>query len=434
MQAYSPEHLADIWGRLRRHPVTGRMRSTAVGVDGVRAETFEKNLEANVAEISRMVRRLDDEGLPAYRFAPLLRHEKLKPSGGVRLIHIPRLRDQLVLRAMHEEVVGCAAARGCCLRSADPTGTVRRFRSSLSPGSIVLRADIREFFDSVPRHAVVEQACDLGVGAATLGLLRRWSSQIVARPPWRAGKEADRPVQGLPQGLSLAASLSELWVSKLDAEAAERYRYFRYVDDIAIVCDSVRAAEDALDWLLARLRGLSLRLSPSKTAILRIEDGVPWLGLMHYHAKTVVEVGRPERWLKRFAAIRRTAAANLRDPQIDKTAALADFHKALRDEITGRTSSRPAWYAWVQDNGEWREIDRSLHALIRSVHRLAGALPPKGRQLPSVHRAVSSRRHRLSASSIADQGPCATRSHQGDTIADQGHKAPDEAEKISALV
>jgi hypothetical protein len=241
-------------------------------------------------------------------------------------------------------------------------------------------------------------------------------------------------VPGLPQGLSLAASLSELWVSELDAEAQGRYRYFRYVDDIAIVCDSVGAAEDVLDWLLTQLRRLSLRLSPSKTAIIRIEEGVPWLGLTHFAGRSVVEMGRPERWLKRFAAIRREAAADLRDPHADKTAALADFHKALRDEITGRTSSRPAWYAWVEDNGEWRAIDRSLHALIRSTHRLAGAPPPTGRQLPSVHRAVLSRRHHLSASSIADQGPCATLSRKGETIANQGHKAPDEAETISAVV
>lgn len=431
MNVYSPQHLAEIWQGLRRHRVTGRLRTTPVGVDGVRAETFERNLEANCAEISRMVQRSGADGLPAYSFAPLIRHEKLKPNGGIRPIHIPRLRDQLVLRAMHEEVSSSASARGLSLKSANPASLVRLFRAALRPDSVVLRADIREFFDTVPRSAVVAQACALGVDELTSGLLRKWSSRIMARPPWRAGKEKDRTVDGLPQGLSLASSLSELWASKLDAAATSARAYFRYVDDIAIVCDSVRAAEDCLDWLIVQLRSLGLRLSPSKTAIVRIADGVPWLGLIHYGDKSVAEPGRPDRWLKKFAAIRREAVVRLRDPQTDKSAALADFHRAVRDEIAGRTSSRPGWYASVEDNGEWRELDRSLHAFIRSVHRLAGALPPAGRQLPSVHRAVSSRRHQLSASSTADQGPCATLSLEGETIADQGHKAPDEAELSS---
>ena len=398
MNVYSPQNLAKIWQGLRRHPVTGRLRTTPVGVDGVRAETFERNLEANCAEISRMVQRSGADGLPSYCFAPLIRHEKLKPNGGIRPIHIPRLRDQLVLRAMHEEVSSSASACGLSLKSANPASLVRRFRAALRPDSVVLRADIREFFDTVPRSAVVAHACNLGVDELTSGLLRKWSSRIMARPPWRAGKENDRTVDGLPQGLSLASSLSELWASKLDAAASSAHAYFRFVDDIAIVCNSVRAAEDCLDWLIVQLRSLGLRLS---------------------------------RWLKKFAAIRREAAVRLRDPQTDKSAALADFHRAVRDEIAGRTSSRPGWYASVEDNGEWREIDRSLHAFIRSVHRLAGASPPAGRQLPSVHRAISSRRHQLSASSIADQGPCATLSLKGETIADQGHKAPDEAELSS---
>ena len=433
MEPYSPHHLAGVWRRLRQHPVTGRSRETAVGVDGTRAAVFEKNLEASLREISRRIMRAGADGLPSYRFGPLLRHEKLKPNGGVRPIHIPRLRDQIVLRAMHEDLVAAGALAGLSLRSALPVAAVGSFRSVLRPDSVVLRADVANFFDSVPRARAIEAALALPVMSTTAGLLQVWDGGLTARMPWTAGKESDMPAPGLPQGLSLSASLAELWASRLDRHEHVPRFYFRYVDDIAVVCAGSREAENALDWLVAATKQAGLLLSPSKTAILRIGEGVRWLGLVHYNDRVIVEDDRPERWLKRFAAIRREAAAALRLPSADKSAVLADFHRAVCDEISGRTSSRPAWYATVEDRGEWRRMDRSLHALIRSVHRQAGAPPPHGRQLPSIHRAVCSRRKLLSAPSTAEQGPCATLLREGETTADQGHKAPDGAELSSCM-
>ena len=429
MQQYSPEHLAGVWGRIRNHAVTGRARETAVGVDGVRGAVFERNLSNNLAEISRTVLRDGDDGLPCYMFAPLLSHEKLKTNGGVRNIHIARMRDQIVLRAMHEDIVGSAAPKGLDLTTAPPSKAVAAFRSALDPNCIVVRGDVAEFFDSVPRAKVVERALGLPLGPLTCGLLRKWTERVVVRPAWVAGKESDKSVQGLPQGLSLSASLAELWASQIDEEARRaRLAYFRYVDDISIVCHSFREAEDALDWLVAATRRVDLRLSPSKTGISRITEGVSWLGLTHYSDKVVASPDRPHRWLKRFAALRRDAAMAIANHSADKTEILAAFHRAVRDEITGRTSSRPAWYAVVSDEGEWRRMDRSLHAFIRSLHRQAGAPPPTGRQLPSLHRAIASRRTRLSAPSNADKGPCATHHRKVEKNADQGHKAPDGAE------
>lgn len=431
MRPYGPDHLAGVWARLRSHAVTGRVRETAVGVDGVRAAVFERNLGCNLREISRMVLRAGDDGLPAHRFAPLLRHEKLKPNGGVRNIHVARLRDQIVLRAMHEDLVGSAAANGLDLTAALPSEAVAAFRKCLHPDSFVVRADFAEFFDSVPREKAIELALALPLDPLTRGLLKKWSGQIVVRPAWLAGKDSDRSAQGLPQGLSLSASLAELWGAQIDKEARTRnQRCFRYIDDIAIVCDSQRGAEDALDWLVAATRRIDLRLSPSKTVIARIADGVTWLGLTHFDNRVVASPDRPHRWLKRFAALRREAAMAMMTPAADKKEILTGFHRAVRDEIAGRTSSRPAWYAAVKDEGEWRRMDRSLHAFIRSLHRQAGAPPPCGRQLPSIHRAISSRRQRLSAPSNADQGPCATLRRKAETNADQGHKAPDGAEPL----
>jgi hypothetical protein len=155
--------------------------------------------------------------------------------------------------------------------------------------------------------------------------------------------------------------------------------------------------------------------------------------LVHTGSRVEVEAGRTQRWIHRFASIRRETVEALRQPGADSAAILLDFHRALRDEIRGRTSSRPSWYACVDDIGEWRQLDKVLHTFIRSVHRVAGAPEPRGRQLPSLHRAICARRAALTLSvpSTAEQGQCATIPVMRGTTAEQGLRAPDGAENIS---
>ncbi len=402
---------------MRAHPLTGQPRELAAGVDGMRAGTFERNLQENFREISRMVDRVGNDGLPAYGFGPLLRFDQPKGSGGYRHVHIPRIRDQIVLRVIHEELVAKAATRGVTLCIPPPAIIVRRFRESLASMTEprVLRSDIKGFFDNVPRRRVLADAMGLGLDPQVEGLLRRWTEKVIVRPPWRSGGRGDTTAHGLPQGLSISASLAELWASRLDRAASERgLRWFRYVDDIAVVCARSADADATMDWLLPMLRELGLEHSTAKTGIRMLSEGVPWLGMMHYPDAVFAEADRAGRWIRRFAYIRKKTVAALRASSgtEEKVEILRDFHRKIRDEVSGRTSSRPGWYAMTRDDGKWRELDATLHAMIRSVHRIAGAPPPSGRRLPSVHRAI---RHRRKPPSIsvppnADQGQCASSS------------------------
>lgn len=132
---------------------------------------------------------------------------------------------------------------------------------------MVLRTDIREFFASIPREQAVAKPNPIGIEPSTGRLLAKWAATLKVRSPWTAGTECDTPVPGLPPGVSLSSSLAELWLSDLDAEARPLFRYFRCVDDIAIVCSSREEACVALDWLEPRVRSLGLELSRPKTSI-----------------------------------------------------------------------------------------------------------------------------------------------------------------------
>jgi len=413
MNGYDPESLAEVWRNMRKTSPSGHPKNLPIGVDGMRVENFERNLTKQIHEISRRISRHAEDGLPSYDFAALLCFEQLKSSVGFRKIHVPRLRDQLVLRAMHGDLVHTAEKQGLRLSQPSPIPLVKAFRNALVKFSDpwILRTDVHSFFDSVPRDKVMVDATNLGISGTTRGLLTKWSASLRARMPGKLQAMKDVQVAGLPQGLSLSSSLAELWANKIDRAVDDRFHYFRYVDDIVVICESRSSAKAALGWLGSTLSDLDLSLSQAKTEISSIHRGVSWLGLIHFKENIHVDRQRLERWLRRFETIRRRAAENFRACLDDgaRESVLNQFHREIRDEINGRTSSRPAWYTLSEDAGEWKEMDRAIHAMIRSFHRQAGVQPPSSRQLPSIHRALLARKSRkkLSVPSNADQGPCA---------------------------
>lgn len=397
---YSTEALHAVWLRLRRAKRNGQPRVLPVGADGCNTFTFEKNLSGNLAEISRKVLQAGPEG-PKCRFGPLLEISKSKPDGGLRRIYIARIRDQLLLRAAHEDVLRAASQAGMTLRIPSPGQMLSSVQQSfkLNQPEWVLRTDLKSFFDSVPRDKVLKRLETLPVHPSTMQVLQIWDRDLRGRKPWNSGTDHDFPLSGLPQGLSISASLAEIWAMQLDAPMAERFRYFRYADDIAVLCHSELEAAEALSYLQELTRSLDLQLSPGKTKVEKTTEGVRWLGLIHFPNHTEADPDRTDRWFRRFVAIRRAAVQKLHQTETiaGKALILKDFEKALLDEIRGRTSSRPAWYAGVKDTGLWKKLDSQLHALFRSVYRKAGILLPDGKKLPSLHRHMLGRKMQLAS-------------------------------------
>ncbi|MGA7414535.1 MAG: RNA-directed DNA polymerase, partial [Bryobacteraceae bacterium] len=347
---------------MRRRPHTSVKRELAAGADGTRAETFEAGLAQNLREISRRIHRTDQDGLPSYRFGRLLLFEHSKEGGVSRNIYVARIRDQLVLRVMSDVV--CAAAQkrwGTSLKPPKPVEMIDSFRRDVATIScpFVLRTDIQAFFGSVPRDRVAEQAASLIDEPITRSLLFRWSEHIIAGPAWHSGRECDFPVAGLPPGVSLSSCLAELYLANLDGQAQKRFHWFRYVDDILVLCKSETEAQAAHEWVRGALENLGLSISMPKTNIARLQDGVSWLGLKHFDAETRADPMRVRRWLKRFVTMKRRAAEQIRvgaDPE-SRVATVTEFHRNLRREIRGVGNSRPHWYSRVSDHGLWKQLD-----------------------------------------------------------------------------
>lgn len=74
---------------------------------------------------------------------------------------------------------------------------------------------------------------------------------------------------GLPQNRDASSFIANVVLNSVDQDmVALGYDYYRYVDDIRVICSSPRAAKKALTDLINQLRKLGMNINSGKTAIL----------------------------------------------------------------------------------------------------------------------------------------------------------------------
>ena len=383
-----------IWNQMKIHPITGEEKTFPIGSDGMNKYVFEKQLTLQLNEIVRKVNTLNSFGETSYQFGTLVYYERKKASGGTRKIYLPRLKDQLVLKWLHTHLITASKNKGITLQTKSPLEVVKRFREELSlyDNPVVVRTDLTSFFDSVPRDRVVDLANTLDIPKDAQQLLRAWSKTIMGRPMWITGKSKDEEIFGLPQGLSLSATLAELWGNEIERKISPYVKLFRFVDDITFVCSSEEEALRFLTLLREVITEMELVISEKKTQIALLKDGIPWLGMVHYPGEVIADQDRLEKWGKRFVHLRKEISLEFRtNPLKDKKELLDLFYYNIKQELKGKTSARPQWYSIVKDMGQWKKMDQMLHAQFKILHKQLGIPLPKDANLPSIHKHMLSR-------------------------------------------
>ena len=243
------------------------------GGDGQSATGFGERLEANLAQLR------GELAAHSYRPGPLRRYPIDKPSGGVRRLGVPAIRDRIAQTAAawalsavidpHLSPAACAYRPGRSVETA--AGLVTTLR--LQGYGHVAEGDIADFFDSVP-HAAVIAALRPYAGYPFLRLAGLWLQGFS-----RSGK-------GLAQGSPLSPVLANLVLDPVDkAVETRRTRLVRYADDFLLMARSPEAAATALVRMEALLAAQGFTLKAGKTRLARLDDGVQFLGLTFDGAK-----------------------------------------------------------------------------------------------------------------------------------------------------
>jgi RNA-directed DNA polymerase len=250
-------------------------KQAASGVDGLTAQAYEANLQAN---ITALVQRLKTH---RYRAKLVRRCYIPKENGFERPLGIPALEDKLVqlacaklLMAIYEQdfldcSYGYRPGRGAL-------DAVRDLTFDLQYGSYgyLVEADVKGFFDQLDHTRLLTMLRERIDDRAFLRLIRKWLKAGVLETDGRVV----HPETGSPQGGCISPVLANVYLHyALDVWFAEEVKTHcrgeallcRYADDWVCAFRYQDDAERFYRVLPRRLTQVNLQVAPDKTHLLR---------------------------------------------------------------------------------------------------------------------------------------------------------------------
>lgn len=246
--------------------------NSAIGIDRVNTKAFEKDLKNHIS----VVRNKSLNG--TYAFSQF--REKLLSRGAKRfprVISIPTIRDKLTLKALFEVLYSVYGAGSPFLHK-----IVNEVASAVSKGDYdgVLRLDVKDFYPSIRHDLLVAQLSKKIRKKEILHLITNSISQQTASKP-TAGEKQYNTI-GIPQGLSISNVLANVYMQPIDRKYKKRtsIQYFRYVDDILILCNQKRT-ERIKDEIIGDCKDIGLKIhtdDPAKICTGKLCSGFSYLG------------------------------------------------------------------------------------------------------------------------------------------------------------
>jgi RNA-directed DNA polymerase len=325
----------------------------AAGVDHQTIEMFGQRLEENVGKLSASL----EDG--SYRPQAVRRTwiEKLG-SKDKRPLGIPTVRDRVVQTAVRqvmepiferdfaEHSYGFRPGRGC-------KEALRRVDHLLKGGyHWVVDADLKGYFDTIPRQRLLEQVGEKIADGRVLALVDAFLQQRIME-----GMKTWTPMGGTPQGAVISPLLSNIYLDPLDQGMAEQgFEMVRYADDFVILCRSEAEAKEALERVKEWTEQAGLTLHPEKTRIVEATQagGFDFLGYTFAQGQK-----RPRRKsLKKFKDTIRAKTRRNHGESLKRV--IEDLNRTLR-----------GWFGYFQHSHKdtFPTLDSWIRMRLRSILR-----------------------------------------------------------------
>jgi RNA-directed DNA polymerase len=248
----------------------------AAGIDHQTVEQFQDRLLDELKRLEEEIRSGKYQPHPVKRaWITKLGSTEMRPLG------IPTVRDRVVQTALlhvlepifdstfAEHSYGFRKGRGC-------HHALERVEKLLKEGYVyVVDADLKSYFDTIPKDRLLDRVRERVSDNGILGLLEKFLDQGVMD-----GLREWTPETGTPQGAVISPMLANLYLNALDHLLAEMgLAMIRYADDFVIMCRSRAEAERALATVQHWVEANGLTLHPTKTKIVDARtEGFDFLG------------------------------------------------------------------------------------------------------------------------------------------------------------
>ena len=330
----------------------------SAGVDQMTVQRYGRYLEQETLRLQKSLR----DG----RYTPQAVRRAWIPKGDgeKRPLGIPTVRDrvaQTALRTVLEPIFEREFAEHSYGfrpgRSAQDA--LAQVTELLTQGyRYVVDADIRKYFDSIPKERLLLRVRERVADRQVLTLIEQYLNQEVLD-----GLERWTPERGTPQGAVISPLLANIYLNPLDHEmAGQGYTMIRYADDFVLLCQSQAEAEQALERVRAWMTEQELTLHPEKTRIVDMNQdkaSFEFLGVRFKHTDKQGDMRFP----------RDKSVAKLRDSIRAKTRR-TNGHSL--DRIIGQVNATMrGWFAYFKTchHNSFPEIDQWVRMRLRSILR-----------------------------------------------------------------
>lgn len=241
-------HLNKAWNLLNKE------NELSYGFSGSTIGDFAQELDSNIAEISK---RLLDK---TFRFSPTRAAIIKKDNGKYRPLQIPEVRDRVVQKAMailleeqlngilsKSDGVSFAYQQGKGVRDA----ALRMKSEYLKGGMVILKADIINFFDEVQKDKLLKEIIFPSLTDDSINKLidESLSQKLKGLKSLKKHRALFQNAgKGIPQGNPLSPLLSNIYLSRFDAQLKDDgYSLIRYADDFIVVFGSDEEAREGYE-------------------------------------------------------------------------------------------------------------------------------------------------------------------------------------------
>lgn len=204
----------------------------SVGIDGITITTFEKKLDFEMDTINRKILN------QTYNFS--FYKEKLISKGREKLprvISIPTIRDKIVLKSIFNtlsEIFSAELSNEIIHTTID--NIIQDIKSKKYDSYIKL--DMKDFYPSINHDILLKKVKSKTRKKEFISILEKAIKQETVQKS-SPNKDKYTNKTGVPQGLSISSILASIYLIKLDEmnQDTGSYKYYRYVDDILILCN-----------------------------------------------------------------------------------------------------------------------------------------------------------------------------------------------------
>ena len=245
--------------------------SNSCGLDRITAINFELNKDKYFDEI---INKISDN---TYKFIPykevLISKGKNKTP---RVISIPSIKDKLTLAALYKLLYEAYPLNHKLVQIiiSDITTNINKFYYDY-----LIKLDIKKFYSSI-NHRILLKIIRKRIRKQQVLSLISKSIKNSTKSSNEIGKNFISNPKGVPEGLSISNLLANIYLDDLDKDVSSNYncKYYRYVDDILILCN-FNNSQTILDYITNKIKLVhKLSINNDKTIFGPISNGFNYLG------------------------------------------------------------------------------------------------------------------------------------------------------------